>query len=72
MILARLLTRFGRRRFLGHLTDTQLADLLELTTRVEAGQLRPVIDRCIFLADVPDGLRYLETMRARGKVVVTI
>ena len=72
MVLARLLTRFGRRRFLSHLTDTQPADLLELTELVEAGRLRPVIDRCLALADVPDGLRYLETMRARGKVVITL
>lgn len=72
MLLAQLLNRAGRRRFLGHLTDTKPADLLELKALVEAGSVRSIIDRCYPLNEVPDALRYLETMRARGKVVITV
>jgi NADPH:quinone reductase-like Zn-dependent oxidoreductase len=32
----------------------------------------PVIDRRYPLSEVPDAIRYLETMRAKGKVVITI
>lgn len=39
---------------------------------IEAGTVRPVIDRTYPLAEVPDAIRYLETMRARGKVVITV
>jgi len=38
---------------------------------IEAGTVRPVIDRTYPLAEVPDAIRYLETMRARAKVVIT-
>jgi NADPH:quinone reductase-like Zn-dependent oxidoreductase len=72
MALARVLTRLGKRRFLSHLTDTRQEDLQVLSGLVEAGRLRPVIDRTIGLEEVPDGLAYLETMRARGKVVATV
>jgi NADPH:quinone reductase-like Zn-dependent oxidoreductase len=43
--------------------------LLEL---IEAGKIRPVIDRTYPLADVPDAIRYLETGRAFGKIVITV
>jgi NADPH:quinone reductase-like Zn-dependent oxidoreductase len=39
---------------------------------IEAGQVAPVIDRCYPLAEVPDAIRYLETMRARGKVIINV
>ena len=46
-----------------------LAALAEL---VEAGKVKPVIDRTYKLAEVPDAIRYLETEHARAKVVVTV
>ena len=39
---------------------------------IESGKVTPVIDRCYPLNEVPDAIRYLETMRARGKVVITV
>jgi NADPH:quinone reductase-like Zn-dependent oxidoreductase len=39
---------------------------------VETGKVKPVIDRCYPLSEVPDAIRYLETMHARAKVVITI
>src|SRR5438270_49917 len=39
---------------------------------VEAGKVRPVIDRCYQLSEVPDAIRHLETEHASGKLVVTI
>jgi NADPH:quinone reductase-like Zn-dependent oxidoreductase len=69
---AKLLSWTGSRRFLPHLTDTTPEDLAFLAARIEDGSVRPVIDRCYPLAEVPDALRYLETMRARAKVVITI
>ena len=39
---------------------------------IEAGKITPVIDRTFPLGDVPDAMRYLESGRATGKVVITI
>jgi NADPH:quinone reductase-like Zn-dependent oxidoreductase len=47
-------------------------DLKALRALLESGQVVPVIDRCYPLAQVPDALRYLETGRALGKVVITV
>jgi NADPH:quinone reductase-like Zn-dependent oxidoreductase len=47
----------------------RLAVLKEL---IEAGKVTPVIDRTFPLSDVPDAIRYLESGRAQGKLVVTV
>ena len=39
---------------------------------LEAGKLRPVIDRAYPLEKVPEAIDYLESRRARGKVIITI
>ncbi|MEX1994209.1 MAG: NAD(P)-dependent alcohol dehydrogenase [Steroidobacteraceae bacterium] len=52
------------------LSATRQDDLRELAALMEAGKIRPVIDRSYALRDVPAALRYLETGRARGKVVI--
>jgi NADPH:quinone reductase-like Zn-dependent oxidoreductase len=38
---------------------------------LEAGRVVPVIDRCYPLCETAEAIRYLETGRARGKVVIT-
>jgi NADPH:quinone reductase-like Zn-dependent oxidoreductase len=53
-------------------TTTHTADLEELAQLVEAGAVRPVIDRRFDLVHVPDALRYSATERTRGKSLVTI
>lgn len=47
-------------------------DVAELTGLIEAGKLKPVIDRTFPLAEVPDALRYVDAGHARGKVVITM
>ncbi len=39
---------------------------------LDAGWLRPAIDRCYPLGEAAEALRYLGTRRARGKVVITM
>jgi NADPH:quinone reductase-like Zn-dependent oxidoreductase len=53
-------------------TRLDRADLLALTGLIEAGTLTPVLGRTYPLADVAEGLRYVEQGHARGKVVVTV
>jgi NADPH:quinone reductase-like Zn-dependent oxidoreductase len=47
-------------------------DLVALKELIEAGKVRPVIDRQYPLSDVPEAIRYLEQGHARGKVVITV
>jgi NADPH:quinone reductase-like Zn-dependent oxidoreductase len=46
----------------------QLHEIAEL---IDAGTIRPVVDKVFQFAQTPDALAYVETGRARGKVVVT-
>lgn len=47
-------------------------DLLFMNTLLESGTVVPVIDRCYPLSETPEAIRYLETGRARGKVIITV
>ncbi len=47
-------------------------NLAKLSAMVEEGAIRPLVDRTYDLKDVREAHRYLETGRARGKVVLTV
>jgi len=47
-------------------------DVVALTDLVEAGHVRPVIDRSYPLAEVAEALAYVEGGSARGKVAITV
>lgn len=47
-------------------------DLLIIKELLECGKVKPVIDRCYPLSETAEAIRYLETGRARGKVVISI
>ena len=72
MLLGPLFSMGGNRRFTGLASETTSEDLLSLTELLESDKVVPVIDRRYALHGVPDALRYLETGRARGKVVIDL
>lgn len=47
-------------------------DLQVLKEFIEAGKVTPVIDRTYQLSESADAMRYLETGRARGKIVISV
>jgi len=55
--------------FLSHGSGEDLATLGRL---MESGKLRTAIDRSYPIAETAEAMRYLETGRARGKVIVTL
>jgi NADPH:quinone reductase-like Zn-dependent oxidoreductase len=55
--------------FIAKITKEDLAVLGEL---MEAGTVKPVVERSYPLSDVPDALRYLGAGHARGKIVITV
>jgi NADPH:quinone reductase-like Zn-dependent oxidoreductase len=50
----------------------RVEDLAALTELIEAGRLRPAIDRTYPLEQVPEAMAYVESGRARGKVVISV
>jgi NADPH:quinone reductase-like Zn-dependent oxidoreductase len=55
--------------FLSHASTDDLVTLAQL---MQEGKITPVVDRRYRLVEVRDAIRYLETGRARGKVVLVI
>lgn len=47
-------------------------DLAELADMMQAGKVKPVIDRNYKLDEVPEAIRYVEQGHARGKVIITM
>jgi NADPH:quinone reductase-like Zn-dependent oxidoreductase len=48
------------------------SDLLVLKDLIEVGKVRPVIERCYPLSEVPEAIRHLETGHASGKLAVAV
>lgn len=71
-IKAALMKRFVTQEVGFMLADVTKNDLAYLADLVQTGKLKVVIDKTYPLSQLPDAMRYLETGRARGKVVVTV
>jgi NADPH:quinone reductase-like Zn-dependent oxidoreductase len=69
---ATLLSAFVRQRLASFLARSSSDDLQALTELIEAGRIAPVVDRTYPLVETPEAIRYLETGRVRGKVVITV
>lgn len=67
-----LLKMNGRFLTVAGSTDLQPDDLTRLKEFIEAGQVRPVIDRVYPLEQVVEAHRYVGTGRKRGNVVITV
>lgn len=68
----KLVAPFVSQRLVAVEGDSTRADLATLAAMIDAGDVRPVIDRVYAFADAPEGLRYLEDRHPKGKVVVTL
>jgi NADPH:quinone reductase-like Zn-dependent oxidoreductase len=66
------LSPFVSQRLVPFVAKRSLDDLETVTGLIEAGTVRPVIDRTYPLDDVAEAIRYLEEGHARGKVVITV
>jgi NADPH:quinone reductase-like Zn-dependent oxidoreductase len=70
-IQAMLLSRLKR-----HLrpltTQPNQADLQFVAELLEAGKIRPVIDKTFPLSEAPEAIRYLTAGHARGKIIITV
>jgi NADPH:quinone reductase-like Zn-dependent oxidoreductase len=72
MLLGAFVSMTSRQRMGNLMAVAKRNDIVALKELLEAGKIKPVIDRTVTLRDVPDAIRYLETEHARGKVVVRL
>jgi NADPH:quinone reductase-like Zn-dependent oxidoreductase len=72
VLKAKLLSRFVRQKFVGYGTATNKEDLKLLSDLMQTGKVTPVIDRTYKLGETAEAMRYYETGRARGKVVIAM
>jgi NADPH:quinone reductase-like Zn-dependent oxidoreductase len=69
---ARRAAMLGNQRMVALFATVNRKDLVLLRHWLDAGQIKPVIDRSYRLADVPEALRYIARGHAAGKIVVTM
>jgi NADPH:quinone reductase-like Zn-dependent oxidoreductase len=62
---------FASQSFGFMMSSMQPEDLVTLRDLMAEGKIRSVIDRTYKMSEVPEAIRYVETGRARGKVVVS-
>lgn len=55
-----------------YLADPNQEDLDYLSELIEAGKVRPIIDRAYTMREIPDAFRYLEKTHAQGKIVIRV
>ena len=72
MLVAPLLSRLGRRRYIFFIAKIGQSDLERLRDLLAAGTITPVIDRRYPLSEAADAIRYVEAGHARGKVVISV
>jgi NADPH:quinone reductase-like Zn-dependent oxidoreductase len=72
LFIARGLSSFTDQKFAQYMTKMNKDDLIMLAGLIEAGKLKPVIERTYKLSETPEALRYLSEGHARGKIVITV
>lgn len=72
ILLGPLVSRFGSKTITNVAAQPDADDLAYLAELLEAGKIRPVIDRCYPLSETADALRYLGETHASGKVVISV
>ena len=69
---AAALSLFVRQKLGFYISKERSQDLEELRKLLEAGAVRPFVDRTFSLDEVPEAIRYLRDGRVRGKIVITL
>ena len=72
MLLGPWISMAGSKKMGGLVAKVDPKDLVFIKELLEAGKVKPVIDRRYPLSEVPEALRYLGEGHARGKMVITL
>jgi NADPH:quinone reductase-like Zn-dependent oxidoreductase len=72
MLLGPLMSMIGSKKMGNLMARPNPFDLVFMKELLERGKVKPVIERCYPLSEVPEAVRYVEEGHARGKVVITV
>jgi NADPH:quinone reductase-like Zn-dependent oxidoreductase len=72
LVRVRLAAMGSHRKVVFFISKTTKADMLVLRELLEAGKVRPVIDRRYELTEIADAFRYMGEGHAQGKIVITV
>ena len=71
-LAAILVSPFVDQEMVKFIASMRQDDLQTLADMLESGQIRSVIDQRYVLADTAEAIRYSESGRARGKIIITV
>jgi NADPH:quinone reductase-like Zn-dependent oxidoreductase len=72
LILGPLISKSDGKKAISLVHKPRLEDLVFMGELLETGAVTPVIDRRYPLAELPEAVRYVESKRHRGKVVIVM
>jgi NADPH:quinone reductase-like Zn-dependent oxidoreductase len=72
MVRGRWASRTSGKKVVFEMTNQRTEDLLYLKGLIEAGKIKPVIDRCYSLEQMAEAHRYVETGQKIGNVVINV
>lgn len=72
ILYGKLLSLVFCQRFTSFLARRNAEDLAFLAERIDAGDVRPIVERTYPMAEAPEAIRRLETGHVAGKLVVTV
>ncbi len=72
LVLAPFISMFGSKKISTLLQRANQNDLIYMKELIEAGKVKPVIDKRYKLNEIPEAFKYFQEGHAQGKVVLTI
>jgi D-arabinose 1-dehydrogenase-like Zn-dependent alcohol dehydrogenase len=67
-----VLSPFVSQKLVTALARPNKDDLITMRELMATGKVKPVINKCYSLSQVPEAIRYLAKGHAQGKVVITL
>lgn len=72
LLRGKIIAKTSNRKIEAMLSQPDPEDLAFIQEKMASGKIISVIDRCYPLEETAEAIRYLETSRARGKVIITV